>query len=481
MRARDAEALFYVAMPQEFAVESRWELRPPGCFVALEAHGLRLGRRRRGLETSFVPFEELTHIETTRRGVWIATRQTTLVIRRSHFAREGAPEEFALAVRSRLADLPEGEEQLARMHAIARQAMHPHPRRATFGLVVLCLGVFGLQFADPFTMQAALFVPDLVSAGEWWRIATANLLHGLSLIPLHLIINMACLMAFGLLVERPLGATRTFLVLGAGGLGAMIGSAVAGYSEVLGASGVVAGLVGAILWLEFHEPERLPAWWRIPRKLFIGAVLLQACFDLWLPFIAAGAHLGGLVGGYLVTPFAARGALEREAPNREQRYLAATLLVLILASLFSAGQLVRRDPGALADHGRHLMGMPNVSWIALNELAWRMVTESEPDSGDLAVAAELAERAVAKTERRDPNVLDTLAEVLFVAGDDRGAVAVIDEAIVLAGSEVYFREQRRRFIGERAADDRPDPPATWVPPDPRPEDLFPQESPGISI
>ncbi len=481
MRAPAVEALLCTGMPEEFAAESRWELHPSGCFVALVPEGLRLGHRRWGLETSLVPFEKLTHVEATARGVWVATQQSTLIIRRSHFVRDGAPEEFVQAVRSRLAEEPGGGKQLARMQDIAQRARSPYSRWATSVIAVLCIGIFGLQFADPYTRYAAVFIPELVSAGEWWRIATANLLHGFSPIPLHLILNMLCLMAFGLLVERPLGATRTFLVMAAGGLGAMAGSAVAGYGEVLGASGIVAGLVGAVLWLEFHEPKRLPAWWRIPRKLFIAIVLLQAYVDLRMPFIAAGAHLGGLVSGYLVMPFAARGALEREAPSRDQRYLAATLVVLILVSLFSAGQLVRRDPEALANHGRHLMGIPNVGWHALNELAWRMVTESKPDSGDLLVAAQLAERAVAKTSRLDPNVLDTLAEVLFVAGDDEGAVAVIDEAIVLAGSEVYFREQRRRFTGQRAADDRPDPPTLWIRPEPESEDLFPRETPGISI
>ena len=462
-------------------VEPRWELHPAGCFLSLVPGGLRLGLRRRGLETSLIPFSDLTHVEATSWGVWIAQRQTTLVIRRSHFVREQDPDEFVQALRWRLSEEPGGASQLAGMHEVAQRALNPRPRRATPLLVALCLGVFALQFSDPFTMQATLFVPDLVSAGEWWRIATANLLHGLALIPLHLIINMLCLLAFGLMVERPLGAIRTFLVMAGGGLGAMAGSAIAGYNEVLGASGIVAGLVGGALWLEFNEPERLPAWWRIPRRLFVGVILLQVVVDLALPFIAAGAHLGGFVGGYAVMPFAARGALERKPPNREQRYLAAALAALVLASLVSAAQLVRRDPQALASHGRHLMTMQDVSWYALNELAWRMVTESAPDRGELIVATQLAERAVAKTQRQDPNVLDTLAEVLFVAGDDQGAVSVIDEAILLAGSEVYFREQRRRFTGERAADDRPDPPTTWVRPEAESDDVFPLQDPGISI
>ena len=56
-------------------------------------------------------------------------------------------------------------------------------------------------------------------------------------------------------------------------------------------------------------------------------------------------------------------------------------------------------------------------------------------------------------------MLDTLAEVLFVSGDESRAVDVIDEAIVLTGGEEYFREQRLRFTGARGKDDRPAPPS----------------------
>ena len=48
--------------------------------------------------------------------------------------------------------------------------------------------------------------------------------------------------------------------------------------------------------------------------------------------------------------------------------------------------------------------------------------------------------------------------MLFVAGDISGALAVIDEAIDVSRGERYFEEQRRRFTGERSAEDRPAPP-----------------------
>jgi hypothetical protein len=180
-----------------------------------------------------------------------------------------------------------------------------------------------------------------------------------------------------------------------------------------------------------------------------------------------------------VMPFAARGATLREPPSRPQIYAAAAVAVLVLASLVSAQRLLQRDPAALASHGRALLTM-QVSSGSLNDLAWRMVTESEPNEEGISVATDLAQRAVEQTERRDPNILDTLAEVLFVAGDDQGAIHVIDEAIELTGSEVYFLEQRRRFLGERARDDRPDPPTNLIIPVPEMDEVFPDD-PGISI
>ena len=39
---------------------------------------------------------------------------------------------------------------------------------------------------------------------------------------------------------------------------------------------------------------------------------------------------------------------------------------------------------------------------------------------------------------------------------------VIDEAIRLTRGEDYYVQQRRRYVGERAFDDRPDPPLPWA-------------------
>ena len=120
-------------------------------------------------------------------------------------------------------------------------------------------------------------------------------------------------------------------------------------------------------------------------------MILQGVVDLILPFIAAGAHVGGLIGGFAVMPFAARGALVKERPSTEQRAVAAAVAILLLASLASAGLLLQRDPSAMASHGRHLLSMQSVGARALNDLAWMMATESEPEGEELVVAVQLAE------------------------------------------------------------------------------------------
>jgi hypothetical protein len=98
----------------------------------------------------------------------------------------------------------------------------------------------------------------------------------------------------------------------------------------------------------------------------------------------------------------------------------------------------------------------------LNNTAWMIVTEKSPTPEQIQLALRSAQRAVAQTDRSDPNFLDTLAESQFLAGFGADALDTIDEAIALAPGEAYFFEQRRRFTGERAYDDRPAPPSEPV-------------------
>jgi membrane associated rhomboid family serine protease len=323
---------------------------------------------------------------------------------------------------------------------------------------VVCIAIYFLQLADPFVTELGALTPPFVREGQLWRLVTANLLHAPMGLHLHIAMNMLALLGLALIVERPLGSLRTLVVIGASALGSMGASYIVRYEEVVGASGIVMGLAGAALCLELQYPERLPVWWRLPRTLFLAVLVIEGVLGFVIPVVAGAAHLGGFVGGYLATRPMARSALVGQRIEPWVRRTAWSVGLAGLLALVATAPLVLRSPAALERYGADLLGMPEAETWSCNDLAWRMATESNASFEQLGVALALAERAVAQSDHANPDLLDTLAEVLFVRGDLEGALEAIDAAIYLTRGEEYFVEQRRRFTGERPAEDRPEPP-----------------------
>ncbi len=76
--------------------------------------------------------------------------------------------------------------------------------------------------------------------------------------------------------------------------------------------------------------------------------------------------------------------------------------------------------------------MVSDSSIALNNVAWLLVTSVDPTLRDPARALELALRARERSDEPDPDVLDTLAAAHAGLGDFVTARAVAAEAIATA-------------------------------------------------
>jgi len=93
--------------------------------------------------------------------------------------------------------------------------------------------------------------------------------------------------------------------------------------------------------------------------------------------------------------------------------------------------------------------------LALNNLAWFLVTAPDADKKDKERGLDLAKRAVA--EERSPVYLDTLAEACYVNGYIQEAIRTMEEAISLAKeNQDYYKKQLQKFLaeGNRAADGR---------------------------
>lgn len=409
-------------------------------------------------------YADITHLVLTRRGLRVGTKRTVYNFDAAIFSDPAAVERLEAALILRIGAQPGGSEQLAAIHALTQQAIRPGFPQVCAALTLFCVAIFVLHHFEPMTWEAGFFGKDPFIAGEWWRIVTGNLLHANFI---HLLFNGLGLLSIGALVEWPLGRARTLTVLLVSGVVAMGIGVVANYEEAVGASGIVAGLVGAIVWLEFRCPQDLPAWWRIPRRLLLTLLFVEVAISLLVPNIAAAAHIAGFVAGALITALLVPHSLTRSRTQLAGTALLNLVLFAgVLAALLTAGTyfMQHRDRvyGLKAERLVKLLDTKDPSelhWTMageLNEIAWLTATEGKPAAADLEAALRLAEKAVELTERTQPQVLDTLAEVLFQLGRVEEALAVIQEAILLDPGQSYYTEQRRRFLGERARDDRPE-------------------------
>jgi len=135
-----------------------------------------------------------------------------------------------------------------------------------------------------------------VKHGDWWRLITAAFLHA-SVV--HIAFNMLALWWIGAPVENYLGRTRyigLYLVGGlAGSAGALVNSPTI---PVVGASGAIFAILGAMLILEWQATGRLGG---NALTLIVINLALNFAFNGAGGNIAIGGHIGGLIGGILAT------------------------------------------------------------------------------------------------------------------------------------------------------------------------------------
>ncbi len=442
--------------------------------IQLDSDGLRHPQSGRGDVQIFTRYEELTHLAASRGGLLLGTRRSAFSIARRRFVDPEGPEALLRALLARLARREGGSEQIRRMAEIERAGREPRPVRATWVLTALCGAVLALQLAlGGDVVRAGEAHLALVRDGDLWRLVTGNLLHMLEFPP-HFALNMLALASIGSLVERCLGSARSVCIMAVSGVASMLAGIQGGSHIVIGASGVVFGLLGAVLWLELYRSDELPAWLRIPRRSIFWLLLVNAAVML-LPFISGAAHLGGLAAGFATTAGLCHGApvLRAEAPLWV-RSLAHSLALVCATALAIAGwDLFGRADLALR-YTQRIASLPGVGAPVLHLRAAEVLADPGASRSELLAALLAEERAVRATSRKQPELLDALAELQFRLGRTELALAAIDEAIALAPADPRFRARRERILlGElegRALEGELPP---WLP-DPR--DAAPPES-----
>jgi len=190
------------------------------------------------------------------------------------------------------------------------------PRRFPIGTTAIILVnalVFLLELmgGDEFVKQWSVIPAEIVAGRHWVTTLTAMFMHAGWM---HIIGNMVFLWAFGPEVEDAMGRLRYLVFYLLSGLVASLAQIVAMPGSTvpnLGASGAIAGVMGAFLITYPHDRVRvvlLFGWFAritvIPAALLIGLWFLIQLFsqvgavaDVQTGGVAYVAHVGGFIFG----------------------------------------------------------------------------------------------------------------------------------------------------------------------------------------
>ncbi len=220
----------------------------------------------------------------------------------------------------------QGDVRPARTVSGSRLAQQPVVTISLIAVNVLVYLITVVQSKSPDVSAASTvfrdgaLIPDLVSAGQWWRVITSGFLH-LSL--LHIGSNMLSLYFVGLPLERVLGRWRFLTVYSLSLLGgsALVVLATSDLAPEAGASGAIFGLLGALL-VTFRR-LRLD-----PRQLLVWIAL-----NLVITFTNSGISWQAHIGGFVIGAIA--GAVMVYPPQRIRRTVqlagSAALAVVVIA------------------------------------------------------------------------------------------------------------------------------------------------------
>ncbi|WP_319639732.1 rhomboid family intramembrane serine protease [Acaricomes phytoseiuli] len=200
----------------------------------------------------------------------------------------------------------------------------------TFTLIAICVVVFVFEWVPGLNLQNTLMYAPFLTELQPWRMLTSVFAHSTSFLG-HILFNMWALYVLGQALEPVLGRLRflaLFLVSGFAGSVAVLLIAPVDQG-VVGASGAVFGLFGAVLVLQLKQRANLT-----PILVVLG---INAVLGFMIPGIAWQAHLGGLIAGALL------GLIFIYAPAGRQVYqwagLAVIMLILLALTVWRAAVL----------------------------------------------------------------------------------------------------------------------------------------------
>ena len=169
----------------------------------------------------------------------------------------------------------------------------------TYALIIINVLLYFIPLLtgsyDKLINDFCIYAPAIKS-GELYRLFTGIFLHGNLL---HLAFNCYALYILGMQLESFMGKVKYLIIyLFAGLTGALFSMIFSNYSASIGASGAIFGIMGAIVYFGYHYRVYLG---NVIKSQIIPVIVL----NLAIGFLSSGidnfAHIGGLIGGFLIT------------------------------------------------------------------------------------------------------------------------------------------------------------------------------------
>ncbi len=170
----------------------------------------------------------------------------------------------------------------------------------TYGLIAINTTIFILMYflgkEHEFIQKYSVHAYSIIVKGEYYRLFTGAFLHGGIA---HFLFNMYALYILGAQLEGFIGKVRYTTVYFFSILTASLLSIILNDAASVGASGAVFGILGSLLYFGYHYRVYLGG---VIKSQILPIILINLSFG----FLAGGnidnwAHIGGLIGGLLIT------------------------------------------------------------------------------------------------------------------------------------------------------------------------------------
>jgi len=215
----------------------------------------------------------------------------------------------------------------------AEDIFSPKKPYITYGLMLINVIVFiamylvGNGSEDSITLlNFGALHKYFVLNGEPYRLITCMFLHiGI----IHLLFNMYVLYVIGAQIENFYGKVKYLIIYLVSGIIGGLFSCLLSDGVSAGASGAIFGLLGSLLYFGYHYRVYLG---NVLKSQIIPMIVINLALGFILPGIDIYAHIGGLIGGVLIS-MALGVKYKSTTSNKVNGYILTSILVGFLLFL----------------------------------------------------------------------------------------------------------------------------------------------------